>query len=134
VQAELTGTPAADETSDAVLLLRTREGDSEAFGSLYLRHVGAARVLARQLARDPSEADELVAESFTRVLSVLQRGGGPEAAVRAYLLSTMRRLNVDRRVAERKTEPTDDLTAHDPGQPFVDLPADELERSIVCDS
>jgi RNA polymerase sigma factor (sigma-70 family) len=131
VQAEVIGTPAADETSDAVLLLRTREGDSEAFGSLYLRHVGAARVLARQLARDPSEADELVAESFTRVLSVLQRGGGPEAAVRPYLLSTMRRLNVDRRVAERKTEPTDDLTAHDPGEPFIDLPADELERSIV---
>ena len=77
MQAELTGTPASDETSDAVLLLRTREGDAEAFGALYLRHVAAARVLARQLARDPSEADELVAESFTRVLSVLQRGAGP---------------------------------------------------------
>ena len=131
MQAELTGTPAADETSDAVLLLRTREGDSEAYGSLYLRHVAAARVLARQLARDPSEADELVAESFTRVLSVLQRGAGPEAAFRPYLLSTMRRLHVDRRVAEKKTQPTDDLTPHDPGEAFVDLPADELERSIV---
>jgi RNA polymerase sigma factor (sigma-70 family) len=131
VQAELTGTPAADETSDAVLLLHTREGDGEAYGSLYLRHVAAARVLARQLARDPSEADELVAESFTRVLGMLHRGGGPEAAFRPYLLSTMRRLHVDRRVAERKTEPTDDLTAHDPGTPFVDRPADELERSIV---
>ena len=85
MQAELTGTPAADETSDAVLLLRTREGDSEAYGSLYLRHVAAAKVLARQLARDPSEADELVAESFTRVLSVLQRGAGPEAAARRPL-------------------------------------------------
>jgi RNA polymerase sigma factor (sigma-70 family) len=131
VHAELTGTPAPDETSDAVLLLRTREGDTEAFGSLYLRHVASARVLARQLARDPSEADELVAESFTRVLGVLQRGAGPEAAVRPYLLSTMRRLHIDRRLAERKTEPTDDLTPHDPGEPFVDLPADELERSIV---
>ncbi len=131
MQAELTGTPAADETSDAVLLLRTREGDSEAYGSLYLRHVAAAKVLARQLARDPSEADELVAESFTRVLSVLQRGAGPEAAFRPYLLSTMRRLHVDRRVAENKTQPTDDLTPHDPGEAFVDLPADELERSIV---
>jgi RNA polymerase sigma factor (sigma-70 family) len=131
VQAELTGTPAPDETSDAVLLLRTREGDTEAFGSLYLRHVAAARVLARRLARDPSEADELVAESFTRVLGVLQRGAGPEAALRPYLLSTMRRLHIDRRVAERRTEPTDDLTAHDPGEPFVDRPADELERTIV---
>jgi RNA polymerase sigma factor (sigma-70 family) len=131
VQAELTGTPAPDETSDAVLLLRTREGDTEAFGSLYLRHVAAARVLARQLARDPSEVDELVAESFTRVLGVLQRGAGPEAALRPYLLSTMRRLHIDRRVAERKTEPTDDLSAHDPGEPFVDRAADELERTIV---
>jgi RNA polymerase sigma factor (sigma-70 family) len=131
VQAELTSTPAPDDTSDAVLLLRTREGSSDAYGALYLRHVGAARVLARQLARDPSEVDELVAESFARVLAVLQRGAGPEVAFRPYLLSTMRRLHVDRRVAERRTEPTDDLTAHDPGEAFVDAPADELERSLV---
>ena len=44
MQAELTGTPAPDETSDAVLLLRTREGDTEAYGSLYLRHVAACRL------------------------------------------------------------------------------------------
>lgn len=131
VQAETVGTPAADETSDAVLLLHTREGSSESYGALYLRHVAAARVLARQLARDPIEADELVAESFTRVLGVLQRGAGPEAAFRPYLLSTMRRLHLDRLKAERRTEPSGDLSPHDPGQPFVDLPADELERSIV---
>lgn len=131
MQAETVGTPAADETSDAVLLLHTREGSTESYGALYLRHVGAARVLARQLARDPIEADELVSESFARVLGVLQRGGGPEAALRPYLLSTMRRLHLDRGAAERRTEPTDDLSAHDPGQPFVDLPAAELERSIV---
>jgi DNA-directed RNA polymerase specialized sigma24 family protein len=122
VQAELTGQPVADETSDAVLLLHTREGDSAAFGSLYLRHVAAARVLARQLARDPAEADELVAESFARVLGILHRGAGPEAAFRPYLLSTMRRLHIDRRVAERRTEPTDDLSPPRP-RPAVRRPA-----------
>ena len=129
MQAELTGTPAADETSDAVLLLRTREGDSEAYGSLYLRHVAAARVLARQLARDPSEADELVAESFTRVLGVLQRGAGPEAAFRPYLLSTMRRLHVDRRVAEKQDPAHRRPDAARPGR-AVRRPAGRRARAL----
>ena len=61
----------------------------------------AARRLGRQLvpARD---VDDLVSEAFAKVLAVLQRGGGPDLAFRAYLLTAVRRLHVDRiRAASR---------------------------------
>ena len=54
--------------SDAELITAVRSGDSAAFSPLYLRHVGAARALARQLTRDPNEAEDLVSEAFAKVL------------------------------------------------------------------
>jgi RNA polymerase sigma factor (sigma-70 family) len=80
--------------SDAELIAAVRAGDDAAFGTLWSRHEAAARRLARQIAR-PSEADDLVSESFYRVLRAIKSGGGPDAAFRPYLLSTMRRFNVD---------------------------------------
>jgi RNA polymerase sigma factor (sigma-70 family) len=80
--------------SDAELIAAVRAGDDAAFGVLWSRHEAAARRLARQIAR-PSEADDLVSESFYRVLRAIKSGGGPDAAFRPYLLSTMRRFNID---------------------------------------
>jgi len=50
----------------------------------------------RQLVRDPNEADDLVSESFAKILQVLRGGGGPDAAFRAYLYTTVRRVAYDR--------------------------------------
>jgi RNA polymerase sigma factor (sigma-70 family) len=80
--------------SDAELIAAVRGGDDAAFGVLWSRHEAAARRLARQITR-PSEADDLVSESFYRVLRAIKSGGGPDAAFRPYLLSTMRRFNID---------------------------------------
>src|SRR2546430_11321812 len=80
----------SDEPDDAALLAATRAGDTEAFGRLYRRHVGAARRLAASLATDRGAAEELVSEAFAKVLAVLQRGGGPDAAFRAYLHTALR--------------------------------------------
>ena len=71
-----------DLRSDAELLARLRgrgaEQDSTAaFATLYARHQQAARSLARQLARSPADADDLVAGAFTRMLEVLRAGRGP---------------------------------------------------------
>jgi RNA polymerase sigma factor (sigma-70 family) len=82
--------------SDAALLARVRSGDDDAFGELYERHVGAARAAARALVPSPAEADDAVAEAFTRVLSILQRGGGPEQAFRPYVLTCVRHACFDR--------------------------------------
>jgi len=124
---------AADELvrSDAELVTAVRSGDTEAYGTLFDRHVGAARSMARQLSRDPNEAEDLVAEAFTKVLSILQGGGGPDVAFRAYLLTAMRRLAYDRTKSSARVQVTDDLTPYDPGVPFVDPALEGLERTIV---
>ncbi|MGH3716721.1 MAG: RNA polymerase sigma factor, partial [Micromonosporaceae bacterium] len=59
----------SDGPSDAELITAVRAGDSQAYATLYARHATAATRLARTLARDSSEADDLVAEAFTRILA-----------------------------------------------------------------
>ncbi|WP_203912958.1 sigma-70 family RNA polymerase sigma factor [Rhizocola hellebori] len=99
--------------SDPYLISLVRGGDTEAFGRLYERHVAAARRLARVLTRDPSDADDLVAETFTRVLSAMRTGHGPDTAFRAYLLTSLRHTLYDRASRDRRIEYTDDLTAYE---------------------
>jgi DNA-directed RNA polymerase specialized sigma24 family protein len=92
--------------SDAELISRVRGGDSAAYGELFSRHVDAARRLGRQLVRG-HDADDLVSEAFAKTLSLLQSGGGPDVAFRAYLLTSVRRLHVDRiRAAKRSSRRT----------------------------
>ncbi|MFT4288904.1 sigma-70 family RNA polymerase sigma factor [Nocardioides sp.] len=100
-------------TSDPDLIARTRAGDTEAYSTLFERHREAAARLARQLARGESDADDLVAEAFTRVLSQLREGKGPDVAFRAYLLTTLRHVHFRRHNAEKRVAPTDDLQVLD---------------------
>ncbi|MFG1961593.1 sigma-70 family RNA polymerase sigma factor [Nonomuraea sp. NPDC049028] len=87
--------------SDADLLHAVRAGDATAYRELHDRHVAAARSLARQLVRGEAEADDVVAESFTKILDLVGRGGGPSAGFRTYLLTVVRRTVYDRtRVAD----------------------------------
>ncbi|MEU7744427.1 sigma-70 family RNA polymerase sigma factor [Nonomuraea sp. NPDC049158] len=87
--------------SDADLLHAVRAGDATAYRELHDRHVAAARSLARQLVRGEAEADDVVAESFTKILDLVGRGGGPSAGFRTYLLTAVRRTVCDRtRVAD----------------------------------
>lgn len=83
-----------DEWSDEKLLAAVRSGDNGAYGTLWQRHEPAARSLARSLCRQ-ADVDELVSESFTRVLAILQRGGGPESAFTAYLSRSVRHVHLD---------------------------------------
>src|SRR4051795_11075873 len=106
-----------DGPGDAELISAVRGGDVDAYGELFSRHVGAARRLGRQLVPGP-DVDDLVSEAFAKVLGLLQRGGGPDLAFRAYLLTAVRRLHVDRIRATARLHSTDDLTPFDPGVPF----------------
>ncbi|MGN0063377.1 MAG: sigma-70 family RNA polymerase sigma factor [Nocardioides sp.] len=117
--------------SDAELISAVRGGDVDAYGELFERHVHSARRLALQLSSH-GEADDLVSDAFVKVLGVLQRGGGPDVAFRAYLLTAVRRLHVDRIRSTSKVQPTDDLTAFDPGVPFRDIAVEGFENGAAA--
>jgi RNA polymerase sigma factor (sigma-70 family) len=120
-----------DGPGDAELISAVRGGDVDAYGELFARHVDAARRLARQLA-GPADADDLVSDAFTKVLTVLQRGGGPDLAFRAYLLTAVRRLHVDRIRSGSRLKPVDDLTPFDPGLPFHDTAVEGFENAAAA--
>lgn len=107
------------EPNDAELISRVRAGDVDAYGTLFSRHVHAATRFARQLVPVP-DADDLVSDAFVKVLNVIGKGGGPDVAFRAYLLTAVRRLHVDRIRRIQKATPAGDLTPYDPGVPFQD--------------
>jgi RNA polymerase sigma factor (sigma-70 family) len=120
------------QPSDPELITAVRAGDLDSFGPLYSRHVQAARRLARGLARDRSEVDDLVAEAFARLLGALRAGGGPDLALRAYLLTTVRNLFYDRRKYDSRVRVTDDLSRHDVWVPFEDTAEQRLEWTLVA--
>ncbi|WP_207008093.1 RNA polymerase sigma factor [Nocardioides aromaticivorans] len=74
---------------DIPLLARVRSGDVGAYAELYDAHRLAARRAAIAVA-GPSQADDLVAEAFTRMLELLLDGRGPERHFRAYLCTAIR--------------------------------------------
>ena len=119
-------------SSDAELITAVRSGDADAYGVLYERHCHAARRVARQITPSPADVDDVVAETFARVLAAISRGGGPAEAFRPYLITAARRVALDHLRGQRSQVPTDDAELPDPGEPFVDPAEASLERSIVA--
>ncbi len=78
--------------SDAELVARVRGGEDGAYEELYRRHAAAVRRYARTCCRDPHTAEDLTGEVFAGTLQAIRGGSGPESAVRAYLLTTVRRV------------------------------------------
>jgi RNA polymerase sigma factor (sigma-70 family) len=116
------------EDDDSALLAATRAGDADAFGRLYLRHVEAARRLAGRLAVDGGTAEDLVSEAFAKVLAALRRGGGPDAAFRAYLCTALRNTFYTGCRRDRRLEFTDDLTRYEVVAWLPDPAVTEHER------
>jgi len=66
------------------------------------------------------------------VLDALRGGGGPEAAFRAYLLTTLRNTLRDRARRDRRLEWSADLAGHDPGVPWEDTAVAALEAALAA--
>lgn len=78
--------------SDADLVARVRGGDDSSYEELYRRHAESVRRYARSCCRDAHTAEDLTGEVFARTLQAVRGGSGPDSAVRAYLLTTVRRV------------------------------------------
>ncbi len=122
-----------DAPTDAELITAVRGGDTEAYGQLFDRHRPAAQRLARQLVRGP-DADDLVNESFTRVLATLMDGRGPDESFRAYLLTAMRRFHIDRLRAGQRVRSTDDETELDRAVEWVDPAERRFEAGAAAEA
>ena len=127
----MSSTTHVEAPGDAELISAVRGGDTDAYGQLFERHVEAARRLARQLV-SAGDVEDLVSEAFVKVLQVLQRGGGPDVAFRAYLLTAVRRLRVDRLRATSRLQTTDDIEMFDPGVPFRDTAVEGFESAAAA--
>ncbi|MFF7793868.1 sigma-70 family RNA polymerase sigma factor [Streptomyces sp. NPDC007991] len=97
--------------SDADLIDRMRSGDDTAYEELFRRHAQAVRRYARTCCRDAHTADDLTAEVFARMLQAVRGGSGPEHAVRAYLLTSVRRVAASWTRSARREQLVDDFAA-----------------------
>jgi RNA polymerase sigma factor (sigma-70 family) len=75
--------------TDRELLQIVRAGEYRAFGELYRRYAHDAHRFARSLVR-PEDVDDVVSESFAKVLHALQAGNGPDDHPVRYLMVTVR--------------------------------------------
>lgn len=120
------------ERSDAPLLRAVRAGDLQAVESLYARHY-AYGVRAAGAIGHAGIAEDLAAEAFTKVVSALLNGRGPDHAFRPYLVTAIRHLFFDRvRKAEREltVDPTDAVMEVAEDDPSEQL----LERGAVLEA
>lgn len=125
-------------SSDPELIAGVRAGDTAAFGVLYERHVDAARKVAAVYTNAAADVDDVVSESFSRVLRALQRGDGPDLAFRAYLFTIVRRTGLDLIDRGIRTKPRDDMGEYESSLgygPSSDEPAIAgFEHGMVADA
>ncbi|MEU5547007.1 sigma-70 family RNA polymerase sigma factor [Streptomyces sioyaensis] len=129
--------------SDAQLLADLRAGDDSAYEEMYRRHAPAVRGYARSCCRDADTAEDLTGEVFARTLQAVRGGAGPDTAVRAYLLTTLRRVAASWAKTARREQLVEDFAvfavsaAGSPGEektvaPGADVRAmQEAERSMA---
>ncbi|WP_084128130.1 sigma-70 family RNA polymerase sigma factor [Demequina sp. NBRC 110055] len=127
-----------ETSSDPELIAGVRAGDPAAFGVLYERHVDAARKVAYQYTNSTSDIDDVVSESFSRVLRALQRGDGPDLAFRAYLFTIVRRTGLDIINKANRTRPRDSMEPYEAALGYEassDEPALQgFEETMVSDA
>nr|WP_246303757.1 sigma-70 family RNA polymerase sigma factor [Nocardioides thalensis] len=115
------------------MLALARAGDSAAYEELYRAHLDGARNLARILV-GTDQADELVAESFARVLSALRSGGGPTDNFRSYLHVTIRNGYRDGLRATTEAPVSDQPWLLDDAEPAPEEMVEGLDETVAVDA
>lgn len=120
----------ADATaSDETLILQARGGDRSAFAELWTRHARSGLKVARGFTSS-LEAEDLVAEAYTRIFQRVLDGGGPDGAFRPYLYTTIRNL-ASRWGGARKDIQIEDIEDIEDTTVLADAPIEALDRSLT---
>ncbi len=117
--------------SDAALIEAVRGGSTEAFGTLYERHLSVARRVSTYLARSDAEREEIVSEAFARILKVLRAGRGPTEEFRPYLLRTMRNLAINTTRQQSPLSLVADMTVYDSPKDAEDPATADFDRQMI---
>ncbi|MET0297424.1 MAG: sigma-70 family RNA polymerase sigma factor, partial [Microbacterium sp.] len=114
---------------DADLVLRTRSGDSAAFGELWRRHYRSGVTVARSVTSS-LDPDDLVQEAYTRIYQSIQKGGGPTGSFRAYLFTSIRNTAAGWGRARKETA-IDELDAVEDPSSSEHATSEALDRSLT---
>ncbi|MDI2035993.1 hypothetical protein PJL15_03127 [Paenarthrobacter nitroguajacolicus] len=125
-------TLAAGNDSDPHILNLVREGVTDAFDTLYKRHVQIAYYVARTQSDNPSDADDVVAEAFASIFQSLKDGKGPKEFFRSYLLTVVRRTAHERNRKARLIQTAADDAILDAAVHDDDHLVGDLESSIMA--
>jgi RNA polymerase sigma-70 factor (ECF subfamily) len=118
---------AADEASDAELLVRVAGRDRDAFEILYRRYVRSVFGLALRRLRDRQRAEDAVQETFTAVWRSAHSYRPERGAAAPWLYAVARNAIVDR--LRMKSEPPSEIPETASGDPG---PPDRAESSFVA--
>lgn len=104
------------------LLSQARRFEADALGQIYDQYSPALYRYALRLLGQPDLAEECVAETFSRFLLALRRGGGPTAHLQAYLYRVAHNWITDqwRRQAPPPLSLEADLCEGPPAEPGTD--------------
>ncbi|MCA1672750.1 MAG: sigma-70 family RNA polymerase sigma factor, partial [Actinobacteria bacterium] len=115
--------------SDEALVAAAAEGEAAAFEELYRRHHVVATRVANRVTRNRDDAGDAASEAFTRVFAVVSSGGlRNRSSFRSYLLTTARRIAIDKVHQRDRVRPTDQIESFD-GVSAGPGPAEEFLRS-----
>ena len=117
-------------TEEITLLRRARQFDEQALAEVYDTYSPAIYAYAMRLLGDVDQAEDCVAETFSRFLNALHNGGGPQDFLKAYLYRVAHNWITDRFRHSRPETPLDqeiELSANEEDEPHATV-ADELEK------
>ena len=97
-----TPSPAALAADDARLVARAAEGDASALATLYDRHGRACFALARALVGSASDAEDVVASTFSQLWQTASRFDAARGSVAAWITTMTRSRALDLLRAQRR--------------------------------
>lgn len=117
-----------EDLGDPALADLSRANDDAAFAELWRRHIRAGTAAARQFAAI-ADPQDIVSESYLRILRAFQQGGGPREAFRPYLYRTIHNIALDWRSRHPSVslEETADLI-----EPRQSLEISVLENTVTA--
>lgn len=119
-----------EHLTDEELLDLTRQGHRAAYSVMWTRHAASGLSSARYFGSE-LDANDLVAEAYSKIFITLTRGGGPKGAFRTYLQVTIRNIANKWRNEQRSLVDLDSSEMNDMLDGVEDGADTRAERSIM---